>query len=372
MSSDVFISYSSKEYEKVKEIKEYLEKNKITCWMAPDSIPEGSNYSKEVPMIIYDVKTFLFILSENSQKSPWVTREIEAARNCNLTIIAYEIENTKLNNNLSFYVSEENIIKAYNEEDALDLLLKKIEEAIITKSESKVENTKKVNSRDGKGKMTFSDGRIYEGDGKDREINGFGVMKYPDGVIYEGDWLDEKFEGHGKIVTPQGITFEGEWTNNHKIGSFKETNSQGQTFYLECSYDNEAEEGTELYRTNVYYKGKMKNGLRNGKGKFFEENGRYYEGEWLNGLKHGKGRENYENGTYYEGDWKNGKRDGIGKETYLDGSRYEGEWKEDKKSGQGTLYNYMGLVQYKGLWDNDKKLGKFKSFFKKLKEIFWS
>ena len=191
MNSDVFISYSSKEYEKVKEIKEYLEKNEISCWLAPDSIPKGSNYSKEVPMIIYGVKTFLLILSENSQKSPWVIREIEAARNCNLTIVAYEIESTKINENLAFYISDENLVKAYNEEDSLDLLLKKIEEAMIIKNELKIEKSKPSN-RDGQGKMTFLDGRIYEGEWKNREINGFGVMKYPDGVIYEGDWLDKK------------------------------------------------------------------------------------------------------------------------------------------------------------------------------------
>ena len=63
MNSDIFISYSSKEYELAKKLKIYLEKNKISCWMAPDSIPKGSNYSNEIPMIIYNVKVFLIILS---------------------------------------------------------------------------------------------------------------------------------------------------------------------------------------------------------------------------------------------------------------------------------------------------------------------
>ena len=370
MSSDIFISYSSKEYELAKKIKTYLEKNKINCWMAPDSIPEGSNYSNEIPMIIYNVKTFLIILSENSQNSPWVLKELNAAINSGIAIIAYEENKTELKDDFAFNIKEDKIIKAYNEEDPLDLLIKKVEEALIAPVETK-ENSL-PNKRDGKGKMTFGDGRVYEGEWKDREINGYGIMKYPDGVIYEGDWLDEKFEGHGKIVTPQGITFEGEWTNNHKVGSFKETNSKGKTFYVQCSFDNDSNIGTELYETDVYYKGQMKNGLRNGNGKFFEKGGRYYEGEWLNGLKHGKGRENYENGTYYEGEWKYGVREGFGKETYLDGSRYEGYWKDDKKSGEGTYFNYMGMTVYKGLWENDKKLGKFKSFFKRLKEIFWS
>lgn len=368
---DIFISYSSKEYSSAKKIKEYLDSNDISCWMAPDSIPEGSNYTKEIPMVIYKAKAFLILLSENSQNSPWVDRELEVAIKSNKPIIAYAEKKVKLINNFTFNIKEDSIIKAYNEENPLDLLIKTINEALLDESEEKNQENQDI-KRDGKGKMTFPDGRVYEGEWKNREINGYGIMRYPDGVIYEGEWLDEKFEGHGKIVTPQGITFEGEWTNNHKVGHFKETNSKGQTFYLECSYDHEANIGTELYQTDVYYEGSMKNGLRNGKGKFYEKGGRYYEGDWVNGLKHGKGRENYENGTYYEGEWKYGLRDGKGKETYLDGSRYEGEWKEDKKCGQGTLYNYMGLTVYKGLWENDKKLGKIKSFFKRLKEIFWS
>lgn len=94
---DIFISYSSKEYSSAKKIKEYLDSNDISCWMAPDSIPEGSNYTKEIPMVIYKAKAFLILLSENSQNSPWVDRELEVAIKSNKPIIAYAEKKSKIN-----------------------------------------------------------------------------------------------------------------------------------------------------------------------------------------------------------------------------------------------------------------------------------
>jgi len=49
VKSDVFISYSSKEYETANIVRQTLKSNKIKCWMAPESIPAGSNYSREIP-----------------------------------------------------------------------------------------------------------------------------------------------------------------------------------------------------------------------------------------------------------------------------------------------------------------------------------
>ena len=59
----VFISYSSIEYNKVMEISNVLEKNGINCWMAPQSIPAGSDYGAEIPKAINTCDAFLLVLS---------------------------------------------------------------------------------------------------------------------------------------------------------------------------------------------------------------------------------------------------------------------------------------------------------------------
>ena len=42
----------------------------------------------------------------------------------------------------------------------------------------------------GKGKMTYPDGRCFEGEWKDDKMNGKGKMTYPDGRCFEGDCKD--------------------------------------------------------------------------------------------------------------------------------------------------------------------------------------
>lgn len=45
----------------------------------------------------------------------------------------------------------------------------------------------------GKGKMTYNDGRVYEGDFANCEYHGKGKMTYPDGRIEEGNWENGVF-----------------------------------------------------------------------------------------------------------------------------------------------------------------------------------
>ena len=52
-----------------------------------------------------------------------------------------------------------------------------------------------------------------------------------------------------------------------------------------------------------------------------------YIGQILNGVPEGKGIMYWNNGDVYEGDWKNDKRKGEGITSKKNGDRYEGEWK---------------------------------------------
>ena len=72
------------------------------------------------------------------------------------------------------------------------------------------------------------------------------------------------------------------------------------------------------YNDELLFEGEYLNGLRNGKGKEFDDYGKIkFEGEYLNGKKNGKGKEYYENGSLeFEGEFLNGERNGKGKEYY--------------------------------------------------------
>ena len=81
--------------------------------MAPDSIPPGSNYAKEIPNGIRNCNVFLLILSKEAQTSIWVSREIEQALNARKTIIPFQIE--AFNLNVNFYLSQVQRVSAYLE-----------------------------------------------------------------------------------------------------------------------------------------------------------------------------------------------------------------------------------------------------------------
>ena len=109
------------------------------------------------------------------------------------------------------------------------------------------------------------------------------------------------------------------------------------------------------------YIGEIVNGLPEGQGILYADDGSRYEGGWKNGKLEGKGIAYLNNGDRYEGDWKNGLKEGKGiyyynREPYK-GDRYEGEYKNNKQEGKGILY-YNNGDKYEGDFKKGKQEGK--------------
>ena len=83
--------YKSDEESYAKTVRKVLEDNGISCWMAPDSIPAGSNYMKQIPQAIDDCKVMIILISKKSQQSTWVKNEFSQAVTKHKTIIPYVI-----------------------------------------------------------------------------------------------------------------------------------------------------------------------------------------------------------------------------------------------------------------------------------------
>ena len=103
---NVFISYSSADFERVKQIKRILETNGISCWMAPQSIPAGSNYAREIPAAIKSCKVFLLIVTSRSQESQWVPKELSLALTERKCVIPFMIEDCMLTEMFNFYLTD--------------------------------------------------------------------------------------------------------------------------------------------------------------------------------------------------------------------------------------------------------------------------
>jgi len=82
-----------------------------------------------------------------------------------------------------------------------------------------------------------------------------------------------------------------------------------------------------------------------------------YVGQVVNGLPEGKGIEYWNNGERYEGDFRNGKKEGKGFYYWNDGDRYEGDYRNNKQEGKGIYYFHNG-DRAMGDFYNDNQIGK--------------
>ena len=165
---DVFISYKAEEFEDAIWVKSVLENNGISCWMAPMSISGGASYATEIPKAIRACKVFLLMLSEKSQNSKWVPRELDQAINAGKTVLPFMLENCELKDDFNFYLTNVQRYAAYeNKASAMKKMIveiKSILNLVNGEEENKItsdnisENTeKKINQNLSSDKINHSD-----------------------------------------------------------------------------------------------------------------------------------------------------------------------------------------------------------------------
>ncbi len=131
MSNEVFISYSSQDSPIVKKITQTLNETGISYWKAPEMIPAGSNYAREIPRAIERCKVFLLLLSESSQQSIWVEKEIDCAINYRKTIVPLNLSGAPMSDMFRFYLNNVQTIH-YNEDSgqAMQQLLERLKDLV--------------------------------------------------------------------------------------------------------------------------------------------------------------------------------------------------------------------------------------------------
>lgn len=127
----IFISYSSIERETAQVIREALELSGISCWMAPESIPTGSDYTEAIPVAIKNSAGVLLILSENSQNSKWVPKELDTAITNDKIIFPIHVDSSSLIDKIKFRLTDSQMIEAYGKlNEALEKLICDIKKVI--------------------------------------------------------------------------------------------------------------------------------------------------------------------------------------------------------------------------------------------------
>ena len=117
-----FVCYSSKNVMKANLLKQYIEKEGYHVWMAPDGIPQGTEYSLMVPTALKFASHFVVLLTPDSAMSGWVRRELDIAlnngANTKIKVVlgdGFTIDDMRRDDELHFFLNRVQIRYEYND-----------------------------------------------------------------------------------------------------------------------------------------------------------------------------------------------------------------------------------------------------------------
>jgi hypothetical protein len=112
MAHEVFVSYSSKDKPVADAVVASLEQKGIRCWFAPRDVTPGTSWGQAIVDAIEASQIMVIILSENSNNSRQVVREVERAVANNVIIIPFRIENIAPTGAMAYFLSSEHWLDA--------------------------------------------------------------------------------------------------------------------------------------------------------------------------------------------------------------------------------------------------------------------
>lgn len=121
----VFVSYSRKDQDFVKEIVNFLESKGTKVYIDYRDIPPGTVFAEEIVNAIENSICCILVFTDSSNKSSYVLNEMNSATNHNKLIIPLRINEVSPSKALEFYIGTSNWIE-YAGDGSLDVLLKTI------------------------------------------------------------------------------------------------------------------------------------------------------------------------------------------------------------------------------------------------------
>ena len=102
---DVYLSHTSRDSEAARQIADALEREGVTCFLAPRDIAVGVEYGTAILSAITSSRVLVVLLSESANQSRQVDREVQTAANNGLPIIPYRIEDVSPRGSLVYFLS---------------------------------------------------------------------------------------------------------------------------------------------------------------------------------------------------------------------------------------------------------------------------
>jgi hypothetical protein len=101
---DVFISYSQRDKNVADALCSTLERRKIRCWIAPRDILAGTDFAAALIQALNNSSLLVLVFSKESNASPHVMREVQAAVSRGIPIIPFRIEDVKPTEAMEYYL----------------------------------------------------------------------------------------------------------------------------------------------------------------------------------------------------------------------------------------------------------------------------
>ena len=113
---DVFISYSRKDYDEVVELKTYLEHQVpgLAIWFDVDGIESGQQFKSVIIEAINNSNCVLYALSDSSQRSDWVQKELSYAHKKGKRIIPLLLKGASPNDDFLFDYGDVDYVDSSN------------------------------------------------------------------------------------------------------------------------------------------------------------------------------------------------------------------------------------------------------------------
>jgi hypothetical protein len=128
MAKTAFISYASEDETVAETICAYLERNGVSCWIAPRDVRPGSEYASEIIDGIKSSAVFVLVLSEHANTSEFVKREVERAVSKGKPIFPVRVREVVPSKSLELFISSAEWIDAW--QPPIEQYLERLAESI--------------------------------------------------------------------------------------------------------------------------------------------------------------------------------------------------------------------------------------------------
>jgi hypothetical protein len=124
MADEVYICYDERDLEMAKQVCDNLEDNGLDCWLK-NRDAGAKHIVDEIMEAIKKSKVMVLLYSKNSKDSNFVNNEVDIAFAEKRSILVFQIDDSKLEGGLEFFLRNKPRIEAYpNPEDKFDRLVK--------------------------------------------------------------------------------------------------------------------------------------------------------------------------------------------------------------------------------------------------------